>query len=458
MNMKIRQSQHQTQKQILAPVMQQSIEMLLLPIGELDQTITQALQENPLLEVQEEAAKTSEQRDALDKLIQYKLRRSNDKSYLTAYESPNDEKSEEKQLSRSITLEDHLLQQLHLEISNPRERQIGEQIIGGLDADGYFSEQGCEDIAFNLGFKNAKPVIEVLKRIQHFDPVGIASRNLKECLLLQIPDRLNGKNSLAEKMVKDHLDDLCHKRFLGIAKKMNIRIEEVKNITKIISSLEPKPARRFSQITGEIYIKPDITIRKQENRYFVEVNHENIPRLTISKTYRELINDPKLTEHDREFINERIKNAALFIKSIEQRGHTLQRIAEFIIERQREFLEKGHTFLKPMILKTVAKALDRNESTISRAINNKYMDTPQGLLAMKYFFSQAVMDEDNHAVSNRSIKETIKEIVAQENKSKPLSDQKILELLKEHNISIARRTIGKYREELRILPAHLRKQ
>lgn len=457
--MGIKISQVQTQKQILAPTMQQSIEVLLLPLGELSQAIEEELQENPLLEAKDDGKSLEEQR--IEKMIEYAMQRSSDKSYLPNYDSPNsDDETDARPITRGISMEEHLMQQLHLEITDPLKRKIGEYIIGNLDEHG-FLQSSAGEIAQVMKLDDMILVEEVLDTIQHFDPVGIASRDLKECLLVQIPLRFNGQSELISQLVEDHLDDLFHKRFSSIAKKMKISLDEVKEIAQSISRLEPRPARKFGQSAGNIYIKSDMAIKQgDDDEFYIEMNNDSIPELCISRVYQQLLNDSKVKDEEKEFIKEKIKNAALFIRSIEQRGQTIQRIGEYILDKQMEFWSKGHSHLKPMTLKDVAESVDRNESTISRAISNKYIDTPQGLLPLKFFFTQAIStgENDEDVISNRSVKEAIRTIVEEEDKTKPLSDQKIQDQLIKLDLKVARRTISKYRAELKILPAHLRKE
>lgn len=458
--MGMRTSQIQTQKTILAPSMQQSIEVLLLPITELNAAIDLELQENPLLEIDE--ALTAQQNKQVDDIIEYSLKNYGDRHYSPGGSGNNsdDEQIEDRPIACSVSLDEFLLKQLHLEITDKVELQIGELLIGNLDQNGYL-KISCEEIAHWLGLEDAYPVEMILRIIQSFEPIGIASRNLKECLLTQIRHNLNGNGVLATKIVRDHLDELGRKRYMDIARKMKISVDEVRAAAKSISSLEPKPSRKFQQNTNtNIYIKPDITIVKNDEEEFkVSINNENIPYLRVSQTYQKILKQPNRPKAETEFIREKIKNALLFMKSIEQRQHTLKSIAEYILQYQKEFFETGnHNSLKPLILKNVAEVVDRNESTVCRAISNKYMDTPVGLFPIKFFFSQAVNENDGgESVSSRSIKEELKYLIEQENKSKPLSDSEIEAYFKKKGMKIARRTISKYRQKLNILPSHLRK-
>lgn len=458
LRMALKTTQIQTQKQILAPTMQQSIEVLLLPITELNTAIEQELQENPLLEIDEE--RMAREKKQIDDIIFYSLKRHSERNYQTTQEAVNadEDTDEEKPIVRPERLEDYLIQQLRLEISDPVLLQIGELIIGNLDEDGYL-KASCEEIAQWLSLDNIEQVKKVLTTIQNFDPLGIASRNLQECLLAQVNYQFNGKSDLAKKIITEHLDELSRRKYIDIARKLKISLEDVKEIAKSIAHLEPKPARKYQPYNSNIYIKPDITILQDENGIFhIHVNNENIPFLRISSTYQKILKQPNRPKEETEFIREKIKNALMFLKSIEQRQQTLRNIAEFILNHQIEFFKDGQSALRPLILKDVAAAVERNESTICRAISNKYMETPHGLFPMKYFFSQAVNDSQNgESVASRSVKEELKSIVDDEDKTCPLSDNELQLYFERKGMKIARRTISKYRQQMNILPSHLRK-
>lgn len=458
LHMALKTSQLQIQKQVLAPTMQQSIEVLLLPITELNAAIEQELQENPLLEIDEE--RTAQEKKQIDDIIFYSLKRNSERTYQTTQEAVNadDESDEEKPIARIEQLDEHLLQQLRLEISDPILLQIGDLIIGNLDEDGYL-KASCEEIAQWLSVDDIEKVRKVLATIQGFDPLGIASRDLKECLLAQVTTHFNGKSDLAKRIITEHLDDLGRRKYIDIAKKLKISPEEVKGIARSIAHLEPKPARKYQAYNSNIYIKPDITIVQDEDgEFIVHVNNENVPFLRISSTYQKILKQPNRSKEETEFIREKIKNALMFLKSIEQRQQTLRNIAEFILQHHIEFFKDGQSSLKPLILKDVANAVERNESTICRAISNKYMETPHGLFPMKYFFSQAVNDSQNgESVGSRSVKEELKAVVDDENKLHPLSDSDLQLHFERKGMKIARRTISKYRQQMNILPSHLRK-
>lgn len=454
--MNIIASTQQIQKQLLAPAMQQSIEMLLLPLTELNLCIDQELQNNPLLEIDEEKLKSVQMLSSEELLRMFDSSRQA-RNLPFSQNSIDDEILEEKPIRMETSLEDDLLQQLRIELSDPLDIRIGEMIIGSLNEDGYLNTT-CEEIAHLLGIEDILRVEYILTVIQNFEPAGIASRNLKECLLSQVKQGCNGSSELIQEIIENHLKELGCKKFHEIARKLGAPLEEVKNAARLIALFEPKPARNYRPIKTCLYIKPDIFVKKDENdTYRIEINEDGIPPLRVSGYYQKMLRANNLGEKEKEFIREKIKNAIFFIKSIEQRGQTITRICEYILEKQKNFFEHGHAYLVPMTLKDIARSIDRNESTVSRAISNKYMDTPQGTFPLKFFFSQGVPGSDNGKVASRSIKEEIKELVESEDKSTPLSDQEILEHFKGKGTTIARRTISKYRKTLKILPSNLRK-
>ncbi len=452
----LRISQKQLQKTILAPSMQQSIEILMLPILELNTAIELELQENPLLEIDEEKELLKEK--ALEDAINKSLERAKDLPDFTGYRDNFDDEDVEKiPIRYDAPLEEYLLRQLHLEVSDSLEIQIGEYIIGNLDEDGYL-DCSIDNIQQKFQLENTDSIIKVLEIIQNFEPVGIAARDVKECLCIQAAYKYNGKSDVLIKMINDHMDSLGKKKYDLIARKLKMNIDRVKEVASWITALEPKPARNYRPLKSSIYIKPDVTIQKDElGEYNVLISRESIPPLRISKLYSNLLNTSKCSKEEREYIKEKVKNAILFIKSIEQRHNTLKEIASYIAKNQSEFFSLGHMHLKPMILKDVAQAIDRNESTVSRAINNKYIDTPCGLFPIKYFFSQSIKDNVGVDVSNTTIKEELKALIDHESKDHPLSDQEIHCHFERKNMKVARRTITKYRKFLKILPAYLRK-
>lgn len=453
--MKTKLSVIQTQKQVLAPTMQQSIVMLLLPITDLSLAIEQELQNNPLLEL-EESENTQALKKKDEELYANLERLSRSQTEPIHSEMYDEDLPEEKQLPSDLPLEDYLMRQLRLEFSDELKLKIGELIIGNIDEDGYLKTTP-EEIASILGIADIALIEHILSVIHNFDPIGIASRDLKECLLTQLKLK-NCNGELTTRIIKEHLEDLGKKHYLEVARKLEISLEEVKKIAQFISTLEPKPARNYRPVNANIYIKPDVFITYNENNgYQVRVNAEEVPQLRINPIYKNMLSRPNLKEEERVFIKEKLENALYFIKSIEQRGQTIKEITKYILERQKDFFSGNHLAIVPTTLKDVATAIDRNESTISRAINNKYVDTPRGLFPLKFFFSQAIATTENGNTSAQGIKEEIKEIIDEENKTAPLSDQDIQHHFKRNGVQLARRTVAKYREALRIPPSYLRK-
>ncbi len=457
LHMILRISQKQLQKTILAPSMQQSIEILLLAIPELHTAIEQELEKNPLLEIDEE--KASQKEKSLEETIAKGLEHIKETPNFSGYKDNFDDEDVEKMpICYDVPLEQHLRQQLSLELTDPLEIEIGEFIVGNLNEDGYL-DCSFEEIQQALQIHDRDLILKVLKVAQSLEPLGIASRDIKECLSVQASVIYNGKSELLVKVINEYLEPLCKKRYDLIARKLKLDIEKVKEISACIASLEPKPARNYRPVNASIYIKPDISIIKDDTGNLkVQINQDTVPPLRVSKIYSSLLKTAKCSQEEKEYIREKVKNAILFIKSIEQRHNTLKEIAKYILEYQKDFFSKGSMHLRPMILKDVANAIDRNESTVSRAINNKYMDTPCGIFSIKYFFSQSLSDHDGGDVSNRSIKEELKWLIEGETKTKPLSDREIHLHFERKNMKVARRTITKYRKALNILPAYLRKQ
>jgi RNA polymerase sigma-54 factor len=293
----------------------------------------------------------------------------------------------------------------------------------------------------------------VLARVQEFDPPGIAARNLQECLLLQAR-HVGADDDLLLGIINKHLSNLEKHNYAAIAKDLNQPLEEVYEATKVVMAFDPKPGRAYSDEESN-YITPDVHIQKVGDKYFVVANDDGLPKLKISDFYRvALSKGPKA----REYIQERLRSAQWLIRSIQQRQRTIVRVTESILRFQREFFEKGSAYLKPLILRDVADDIGMHESTVSRVTTNKYVHTPQGIFELKYFFNSGITRSDGDDLASEAVKLKIKQIVANEDPKHPHSDQKIVELLLEQNIEIARRTVAKYREQLRIQPSSKRKQ
>ncbi len=436
--------------------MQQSISILVLPMAELSQAIEQELQDNPLLEMEDGPSDLPQ--NSTDAEILKKVERHRELARMRRQEALNDdEATEEKPITKELSLEDCLLEQLRFEFNEPLQLKIGELIIGNLDEDGYL-KLSCEEIAQTLSTHHIHLVEHVLHVVQNFEPIGIACRNLQECLSIQLEAKYNGQSTVALRIVAEFLQDLGKKRYAEIAKKLGTNVESVKEAAQKIASLEPKPARNYRPINVNIFLRPDVVIRKDPIAgYQVSVSYDGLPRLHVNPLYERMLRDKKLSPEERDFIKDKLTKAVNFIRSVEQRGKTLQDIARYILERQKDFFEGAHLAIVPMTLKDVANSIGRNESTISRAIQDKYVDTPQGLVPMRFFFSQGLTSDNNIQISSRSIKEEIKDLIDGEDKASPLSDQELQEHFKNKGMNVARRTVSKYRQQLNILPSHLRK-
>ncbi len=360
----------------------------------------------------------------------------------------------ENTLTRKASLEEHLMWQLRLSDLNEPQRQIGEVIIYNLNDDGYL-EAGLDELATQLGC-DVSQVEMVLARVQRFDPPGVASRTLKECLLNQL--RVYGmEESLAARIICDHLNLLEKHRYAEIAKLQGVDLETVNQAIRIVSLLEPKPGRDYGD-AKPVYVVPDVVIRKQGDDYVVTLNEDALPRLRLSSYYQRVLHDHQAGEDTRKYLQERLRSARWLVKSIYQRQQTIYRVASSIVKFQREFFERGIAYLKPLVLRDIAADINMHESTISRATANKYADTPQGIFDLKFFFTSSVKAASGEDVSAETIKNRIRQLVANESHGEPLSDQAIVEILRREQVNIARRTVAKYRQALSILPSAKRRR
>ncbi len=457
--MAMKLTQRLAQKQVMAPVLQQSIEILILATPELLQAIEQELQTNPLLEVAS-PEKTLEKTAAEE--IQSRLERKND-SQDTHYNAPNyqEEAPEDRPIPAIPCLEDGLLCQMRVELTDPLDTEIGELIIGNLDEDGYLTVT-LEEIRETLPAADPERVENILRFIQTLEPAGIAARDLKECLILQSAAKYPEDLPLLEKIITRHLEALGKKRYQQIARDLKITESQARAAAEMIATLDPRPARNLRPLQTNLYVRPDVLIEKHgDDRYSIHLNNGPLPRLRISQTYLRILKENNLKEDEKNFIREKMKNAINFMRSIEQRGQTLRNITRVILDKQKMFFTDGGNTLAPLSLRDVAQEIGRNESTVSRAISNKYVDTPKGLFPLKYFFAQGLEADPangNGTVSSRTIKEEIEDLVVAEDPCSPLSDQQIQQHFAEKGVKIARRTIAKYRQALDILPSHLRKK
>ena len=471
--MEQRLEQKQTQRLSLSPQMQQAVYLLQLPLMELRQFLQQQLIQNPLLEEIEDESSSDDDEEILKELkkdeiepdLQEEMERLSRfeqewKEHFHSTTSSGQEQFDEEReeyaeasITKPLSLQDHLLWQLHLVALSPQERKIGETIIGNIDEDGYL-RVSLSEIESGLGVPYEK-IEKVLSVIHRFAPAGIGARSLKECLLLQLRS-LGKEGTLQEKIIEAHLEDLKKKRYKKILSSLEVSAEEVSEAEKAIAHLEPKPGRRISREDARLII-PDLIVKKVDDGYHIIINDEGLQRLRISPFYRQLKRDGNQDPRARQYILEKFKSAKWVIKSIEQRRRTLLKVAECIVKNQKEFFDRGAKFLKPATMKEIATEIGMHESTVSRVTMGKYIDTPHGIFKLKHFFSGEV-PTDESALSSREVKALIKKLVIEEDKHHPLSDEEIVRKLQAKGMRIARRTAAKYRKSLNILPSNLRKE
>ncbi len=476
MALELKQQLKLSQQLIMTPQLQQAIKLLQLSRLELLETIHQELETNPLLEETQEELPT-EQDAELETLtndetpfqevqLSEKIREDFDwEGYLEEYNTstpvlvetdPNQEwPSYDSRLTEAATLEDHLVWQLRLSDFTDEERVIGAAIIGNLDKDGYL-DATIEEIAEMAQADPAK-VEEVLARVQNFDPTGVGSRNLRECLLVQAKN-LELQDPLVITIIEEHLHYLETKNYAALVRVLKQDPEDVKAAVDIILGLDPRPGSAFNVETVE-YISPDIYVFKVDDEWVILLNEDGMPKLRVSPYYKDALGEGEtLPAETRDYIQTKLRSAAWLIKSIHQRQRTLYKVSQSIVKLQTDFFEKGVAHLKPMVLRDIAEDVGMHESTISRVTASKYMHTPHGIFELKYFFNSSINSVMGEAVASESVKERIRQLVREENSSKPYSDQEIVEILEKENISIARRTVAKYREMLGILPSNRRKK
>ena len=466
------QSQQQRQLMVLAPQLRQSLELLQVPVMELLSLVQQEMEQNPTIEEQPTDAQTAdaekdasgdseaekEFKDEFDKLAKLDDEwREYFHQNQTTQRYSSDEAAKRQyfldSLSQPESLQQHLMDQLNLAALGDTEHQIGELLIGSINEDGYLTST-IEDLASSTGH-TVEHLNGVLELIREFDPIGVGAKDLRECLLIQLR-RLGKEDSLAATVVRDHLDALGSRKYPEIARSLKISVEEVQETARFIGTLEPKPGRLFIS-DSPAYVLPEVVVQKIDGEYVVLLNNDHIPHLHISDHYRQLMSNAKTTSEVKSYIREKIRAGMFLIKSIGQRQQTIFNIATEIVKVQKEFLEHGVTHLKPLTMAEVAAVVGIHETTVSRAIANKYMQTPRGTFEMKYFFTPGYKTASGTTVSNKTIKDAIAQLVANEDHANPLSDQAMVEALQQGGTKVARRTIAKYREELKILPSHLRK-
>jgi RNA polymerase sigma-54 factor len=459
MALELKQLLKLSQQLIMTPQLQQAIKLLQLSRVELQEYITEELQSNPLLEADTTSSRDAESQrlqQQRDEMFKYKW-----DAYLETYGQDNipysddDERpSFEASATKPEGLYDHLFWQLRMNDFSDREREVGIFIIGNLDHNGYLS-MDIEAICESTG-ADRETVESAVEKVQHFDPPGIAARDLKDCLKIQA--RLLGlEDSLVWRIIESHLEDLQTKNYDKIAHDTGATVDEVSQAAEIIVNMEPRPARDYSDDPPQ-YIVPDIYVIKMEGEHIVVLNEEDIPILKLNKQYQGMLNSDGMGKVTKGYLSECLKSAQWLLKSIQQRQNTLCKVTESIVKFQLEFLENGITHLKPLVLRDVADDVGMHESTISRVTSNKYVHTPQGTFELKYFFNSGISKSDGSFVASQSVKNEIENIIKAEDARHPLSDQAIAQKLKVKGVKIARRTVAKYRELLGIVPSNRRKK
>lgn len=475
--MALRQTMNLSQNLVITPQLQQAIKLLQMSRLELESAVHAELEENPILEEaadlkEEDLLRTKEAAAELEnKDVEPGSEASQDpqkqdefewESYLDANQKPppsgmsgsEEIMNYENIISTSQTLHDYLHWQVKMSGFSELEEQIADVLISYIDDDGYLKTpltQIAEEEKFDLA-----DVEDTLSLIHDFDPPGVGARDLKECLLIQARHLEEDTQDLVY-LINHHIKDLEKKNFEAISKALSKDIREIAEICKIIYTMEPKPGRAYVANDTQ-YVTPDVYVYKVGDDYVVSLNEDGLPRLKISNFYKNMLSGGTTKKEEQVYIQEKLKSAVWLIKSIHQRQRTIYKVSESIVKHQREFFEKGPGFLKPMVLRDIANDIGMHESTVSRVTTAKYVHTPQGIYELKYFFNSGISSSDGDALASESVKLKIKDMVARENSKNPLSDQKIAEILSKEGIQIARRTVAKYREMLKILPSSQRKK
>jgi len=467
------------------PRLYQAMDLLYMPLLDLQQHLKQELLGNPFLELEEPEEETE---------VPLAEEAKEDKKEAEKNDEPNWEEillddggdqgapprdlSEAREYVEPVPVEakdlaDHLREQVRMLDLTPRQQLLAEEFIGNIAEDGYLGatldeivtgvNQVLEAHAEQAPGEVKPPLYtvaeaeEMLRIMQKLDPPGVAARDLRECLLLQIEAR-SETDTLAYRLVRDAFDDLKAHRWSDLGKRFALDAADVQNVADELAKLDPKPGLQHSS-ASEAYIIPDLVVEKIDGQYKVFLNDSGLPRLRISKTYQDIARDKKKFQGEsKDFINQRMNSAHWMIQAIEQRRQTMLKVMNFIVDRQREFFDKGVEFLKPLTLREVADVINMHESTVSRVTNEKYVQTPRGLLPLKFFFSSGLSTTTGEDASARAIRAQIQKMVADEDPKNPLTDQQIVEMFGQKGVKIARRTVAKYRDQLSILPARMRKR
>jgi RNA polymerase sigma-54 factor len=461
------------QKLILTPSLQQAIKLLPMTTLELADLLNQEMVENPMLEevptedltppettqaTEQAEKKADEKGDTWDDAdYEYFFGEYLDDGYRPR--QPQEVKELppiENTLSSKSSLADHLMWQLNLNLQTTEDgvREVGAAIIGNIDEDGYLVAS-LDEIAA-LGSWDIALVERALEHVQAFDPIGVGARDLQECLLLQLR-HLGLAGTPAETLVRDHLRLLQNHRIPELARLLGLEPEEIKSHIELIKNLDPKPGARYTPADSQ-YVIPDVYIAKTDDGYKAMLNEDGLPQLRISPVYRRLLDKgPETSDETRAYVKDKFRSALWLLKSVDQRQKTILKVATSIINFQRDFLDRGIEHLRPLVLRDVASDIGMHESTVSRVVNNKYMHTPQGVYEMKYFFHSGINSSYGESVSSVTIKQRIRRIIEAEEPRRPLSDSKIMNILQKEGLVLARRTIAKYREELKIPTSNQRK-
>ena len=445
----------QTQKLSMTPELIQAIQILQYNNQELNEYIDKELLENPILE--SEYHKESDTEIDIDSLRDQLIQADENVEAYKQWEShsTSDEYSYENFVAFNYTLTEFLIEQLHFSSLKGQDAEIGRYIIENIDDNGYLSmslEEICSVLDVDLDSCE-----RVLDLIHTFEPSGVGARDLNECLIIQLAS-LGELTDEIEFIISNRLKDLADNKYALISKEVGISLTEVQEIADLIKTLEPKPGRGFDSDNSIKYILPDIYVEETNGEYIVSANDGSTPSLHISSYYNSLTEEAKSDKELSNYLNNRFNSAMWLMKSIEQRKKTIYNVASAIVQFQNDFFAKGERFLKPLTLKQIAETVGVHESTVSRAINGKYMQCPRGVFELKYFFTGGILNEDGSGVSSNSIKSMIKEFVDAEDDNKPLSDSKISEMLHEKGIDISRRTVAKYRDDIGILPSSKRRR
>ena len=481
--------QRQTQSLILAPQLRQSLKILQVAALDLRSVIQEELQGNPTLEElpmegvsldkeREESDKPderdastpdgeatmSESREEMDFSKEFEILSKLDEDWrdhmasaggAQPYTSEDAEKRQHffDSLVSETSLQEYLMQQTELADLAPAVRDAMQYLVGSLDDQGFLTQPPA-DIALQTGLP-LESVQEAVRLLKTFEPAGIGAQSLEECLLMQLAAK-GRRDSMAARIVRDHYELLKRRRIPEIARKLGAHTDDVQLAIEEIGSLDPAPGRQFADDNNRVVV-PDVTVEKDGDKWVISLNNDYIPRLRISNTYRELIAKGTLSKQERDYLRERIRSGKFLINSIEQRQQTIERITREILNVQEPFFEGGVSQLKPLTMTQIADVVGVHETTVSRAIANKFIKTPHGVFEMKFFFTPGYQADSGASVSNKSVKEMINDLVSVEDTAKPLSDQDIVAKLQEKGITIARRTVAKYREELGLLPSNLRR-